>query len=64
MNAHTKAQDVNTFCETYGISRSMFYKLQRQGKGPRLLKIGKRTLVTIEAAEQWQQDMEQANANF
>ena len=58
MTETPKAHDVNTFCKTFGISRSMFYKLQRQNKGPRILKIGKRTLITTEAIEDWQRQME------
>ena len=55
---------VNQFCKKFGISTSMFYKLGRQGKGPKILKIGKRTLITAEAAQAWQEQMEEAQANF
>lgn len=54
----TAAVSVDTFCKAHSISRSMFYKLQRQGKGPRLTKIGKRTLVSSSAAAEWLKQME------
>lgn len=52
------AQSVNDFCKMNGISKSFFYKLQRQGKGPRIMKIGRRTLVSAEAAEEWRKTLE------
>lgn len=55
---------INEFCQRFGISASMFYKLRRQGKAPDILKIGARTLITAEAADEWQRDMEQSEANF
>lgn len=55
----TNILSVNTFCDTFGISRSMFYKLRRQNKGPRTMTIGRRRLISAEAAIEWQQQMEQ-----
>lgn len=53
-----KAKSVNQFCENNNISRGMFYKLLRQGRGPRIMKVGNRTLVTPEAEEDWRKEME------
>lgn len=58
MTALPQAHDVKTFCKTFGISPSMFYKLRRQGKAPRIMKIGKRTLISSEAIAEWQTQME------
>lgn len=58
MNQANQTQSVNDFCRSFGISRSFFYKLQRQNKGPRVLKIGRRTLITPEAAKEWRETME------
>ncbi len=58
MTTHTKTYDINDFCEAQNISRSMFYKLIKQDKAPRLMKVGRKTLITSEAAEEWQQQME------
>lgn len=55
---NTHAQSVKDFCHANGISRSLFYKLQRQGSGPRIMKIGRRTLVSGESADAWRRKME------
>lgn len=52
------AQSVESFCKSNGISRSLFYKLRRQGRAPRIMKIGRRTLISEEAASEWRRAME------
>lgn len=54
----TRAFTINDFCKAYSISRSLFYKLQHQGKAPQTFKLGKRVLISSDAAEQWQKSME------
>ena len=50
---------VHKLCQAHGsISRVFFYKLLKQGTGPRLMKIGRRTLITAEAAADWRKQME------
>lgn len=50
---------VQEFCADHGgISKVFFYKLLKEGKGPRLMKVGRRTLVTAEAAADWRKQME------
>lgn len=57
MNKH--AFTVDQFCAAHGdISRAFFYKLVRAGRGPRLMKVGTRTLVSEEAAAEWRKEME------
>lgn len=51
--------DILTFCESNKISRALFYQLQKTGKGPRIMKVGRRTLITPEAAADWRKKMEQ-----
>ncbi len=46
------------FCLEHGISRGLFYRLLREGCGPRVMKAGRRTLVSYEAAEEWRRRME------
>lgn len=58
MTTPQTAQSVSDFCHAHSISRSLFYKLQREGKAPKVLKIGRRTLITTEAAAEWRQSME------
>jgi predicted DNA-binding transcriptional regulator AlpA len=49
---------VKQFCADHGISRSFFYKLIQQGRGPRVTKLGTRTLVSADAAAAWRARME------
>jgi len=51
-------QTINDFCTSHKISRSMFYKLLKAGKAPRIMKIGRRTLITYEAIQEWREAME------
>jgi predicted DNA-binding transcriptional regulator AlpA len=37
---------VMQFCQKHGISRAFFYKLSKEGKGPKLTKLGGRTIIT------------------
>ena len=53
-----KLLSVFEFCQQSGISRALFYKLAREGKGPRTIKVGSRTLISQEAAQEWQHKME------
>jgi predicted DNA-binding transcriptional regulator AlpA len=50
--------DIKSFCESHRISRSFLYKLIAEGRGPRLMKLGRRTLISIEAAAEWRARME------
>lgn len=54
-----KAYTINEFCKAHDISRSLFYKLQVNGKGPETFTLGRRVLISVEAAEKWLKDMEQ-----
>jgi hypothetical protein len=49
---------VPQFCAAHGISRALFYILQREKRGPRVMKCGKRTLIARESAERWRREME------
>ncbi len=49
---------VQDFCREHGISRGLFYKLLRQGLGPNIIKVGRRTLISHEAAREWRRRME------
>lgn len=54
----TLALSVREFCQAYGISRSHFYALLRGGRGPRVMRVGGRTLVSREAAHDWRELLE------
>ena len=46
------------FCEAFGISEDFFYKLKKQGKAPRLMKVGARSLISLQAADEWRVERE------
>jgi hypothetical protein len=41
------------FCEAFRISGDFDCKLKRQGQGPREMKVGARTLISLAAANDW-----------
>jgi predicted DNA-binding transcriptional regulator AlpA len=49
---------IATFCKAYGISRALFYKLQSQGRAPRTFNVGRRVLISKDAAQAWLSEME------
>jgi predicted DNA-binding transcriptional regulator AlpA len=49
---------VPKFCAAHHISRSYLYELWRDGRGPRRAKLGRRTLITGEAAAAWRRELE------
>lgn len=52
------------FCAEHHISKAFLYKLIKDGKAPRLFKVGRRTLISAEAASDWRALMEaQTNQN-
>jgi predicted DNA-binding transcriptional regulator AlpA len=51
-------QSIPAFCADNGISRSLFYRLVSEGRGPRVTKVGRRTLISSEAAQEWRHQME------
>ena len=53
---------VAEFCHQHGISRGTFYKLVNERRGPKAIKIGRRTLISTEAAEEWRRRMEREAA--
>lgn len=55
-----EAFGIATFCKHYGISRALFYKLQSQGKAPKTFNLGRRVLITKDAARKWLRTMEGA----
>jgi len=61
----TASPDVFTiaeFCAVHHISRTTFYALKETGQGPRTFKVGRRVLITREAADDWRKKLEKAEA--
>jgi predicted DNA-binding transcriptional regulator AlpA len=56
--ADKKAQSITQFCASHGISRSMFYKIEKLGQAPRMMRVGTRRLVSDEAALDWRRARE------
>ena len=52
------ASTITQFCKDHHISRSMYYKLQKQGQGPKQMMVGRRRLISNEAAADWRHQME------
>lgn len=44
---------IDEFCRLHNIGRTTFYGLVKEGKGPAIMKVGRRTLITVEAAQNW-----------
>lgn len=53
-----KSFSIQHFCVAHGISRATFYNLVKRQLAPRLMKVGKRTLISAEAATEWRIRME------
>lgn len=51
---------VPQFCGTHNVSKTHLYALFKAGRGPRTMKVGRRTLISAEAAADWRRAMEQA----
>ena len=58
MDPRTMFSTVNEFCAAHRISRSLLYRLVKEGRGPRLTKINNSTRISIEAAAEWRERME------
>lgn len=52
------AYSVPEFAKAHGLSRAHFYNLLRDGKAPKVMYVGRRTLVSREAAADWRRRME------
>jgi predicted DNA-binding transcriptional regulator AlpA len=57
------AQSIEEFCDDNGISRAMLYVLLKRGEGPAIMKVGRRSLISAEAAVAWRRAMEKPVAN-
>ena len=54
-----QAFTVAQFCAVHGnMSRTLFYELLKQGRGPITFKLGRKTLISSHAAADWVNRME------
>lgn len=49
---------ISQFCEAVGFSRGTFYNLAKIGKAPRVMRIGRRVVISAESVEQWRRATE------
>jgi predicted DNA-binding transcriptional regulator AlpA len=54
----TGAVSIDAFCKAHSISRATFYNLRKRGKSPKTLVVGRRRLVTDDAAAAWRRSVE------
>lgn len=52
------AWTIEEFCQSHAISRATFYNLLKRGEAPVTMQVGKRRLVSAEAASAWRSRME------
>jgi predicted DNA-binding transcriptional regulator AlpA len=57
-----QAFSIPEFCSQHGISRSYYFLLRQAGQAPRELRVGRRVLISREAAADWRREREQAAA--
>jgi predicted DNA-binding transcriptional regulator AlpA len=57
------AFSIAEFCRRHGISRAHFYNLSKNGKAPALMRVGRRALISVEAAAEWRIRMETVTRN-
>jgi hypothetical protein len=57
-DAHTRL----SFCDSNAISESLYFKLKRQGKGPREIELDGRIIITPEAERDWRAEREAETA--
>ena len=49
---------VDEWCKRRKVCRATFYNLQKARKGPKIMKVGSRTLVSAEADDEWRRERE------
>jgi predicted DNA-binding transcriptional regulator AlpA len=62
-SGETLAFSIPEFCRRHGISRAHFYNLWKSGEAPTVMRVGRRTLVSAEAAAKWRMRMEEVARN-
>jgi hypothetical protein len=59
-DSNTLAMSISEFARLHGISQDQYFKMAREKWGPATMKVGKRTLISAEAAAEWRRKMEAA----
>lgn len=66
MEAQTRkrALTYSDFCAEYSLSMSFLYELLAAGKGPKVMRVGGKRLISVESAEAWQRQAEDEGIYF
>lgn len=59
----THAFTVEEFCDAHRISKARYYELKLEGLAPEEMVIGRRRIISFEAAERWRKQREAAAQN-
>jgi len=62
MNQESTVLSIQDFCKQHQISRNHLYTLWAHGEGPVVMRVGRRRLITVEAAAEWRKRMEESHA--
>jgi len=49
---------IDEFCAAHRLSPDMYFKLRKNGRGPREMKVGTRRMISAEAAARWRRQCE------
>jgi hypothetical protein len=52
------ARSIAEWCQDYGISEALFFKMRSRGETPDQIKLGARTLISDEADARWRRNQE------
>ena len=52
------AYSIPEFCRRHGFSQSFYFAEAREGRGPRVMRVGARVLISKEAAAEWRHERE------
>jgi predicted DNA-binding transcriptional regulator AlpA len=58
--AGRKAFSIAEFCRDHSICKATFYNWLNDGKAPRVMRVGGRVLISVEAAAAWRAEREAA----
>ena len=53
---------IDEFCAAHRLSPEMYFKLKRNGRGPREMQVGRRRMISAEAAARWRRQRERQAA--
>jgi hypothetical protein len=51
-----QALSIPEFCACHNISQAYYYELQKRGRGPRTMRVGRRRLISVEEAQRWREE--------